>query len=147
MSDLPDRDLGAEAMRDRTRSGRPNPVLRKVAGPLVLYHIFLLVGAALLLRGDVLGSVPLLDSGAALIVGGVALEVAILSWAAGLIRAGARSGPVRSVASSDASTSSSVGRWLCVGCGWRSDLAHGSCPRCGKLTVRFASSSPPRPNC
>jgi hypothetical protein len=119
----------------RRRSG---PSVRKVMIPLAVYHALILAGAFLVVRGNLLGSSPSVFSGALLIAGGIAVEVAILYWAAELIRrsAVAQGGPVPVVPSRPPSVRPP--RSLCWGCGWQGDRERSYCPRCGKLVVRVA---------
>jgi len=116
----------------------PSSTLRTIAGPLLIYHALLLGGAFLLIRGNVLGSLPSLLAGAALIVGGIAVEIAILYWAAGLIRASARSHAVAEGTDSVREVAPVTGRWLCTVYGWKGDSRRQVCPRCGRLMIRIS---------
>ena len=112
------------------RTSRP-PRLRRLAGPLVIYHAMILGGAFLIVVGASWGAWRLV--GAVLVGVGIAVELSILAWSASLTRSASTRGrgfePVRST------TAPIVPRRVCVACGYEGSAVPPTCPRCGRPVV------------
>ena len=118
----------------------PRPILRRVGGPLLLYHVLILVGAYFVFWGYANGSRTLEVLGVLLVSTGIVTELTVLAWSANLTRRSAsrvhgtpgrppqQPGPTRELAS-----------WQCVRCGRIGSGAILTCPSCGGPAVR-----PPR---
>jgi hypothetical protein len=123
----------------------PTSVLRRVGGPLVLYHALILLGAAVLIHGLFAGTMAWEWAGAGLVVAGIGVEVGILLWSAGLSRQAGRSGadlPARSAGPESVSGE----WWLCVSCGRLGPFARASiCPRCGHTLIPWENPASARP--
>jgi hypothetical protein len=111
-----------------------NRLLRKVAGPLVLYHVLLLTGAFLLLDGRKLGNASWEGCGWVLILSGILLEVGILVWTAGPLRTTAASLP-STVRSGSGAADRPLEVRLCAACGWMGHVRSRLCPRCARPTL------------
>jgi uncharacterized membrane protein len=107
--------------------------VRRVVGPLLSYHVLLLVGAFLLVDGYGRGQESWVAIGVTLIIVGIVVEIAVLGWAASL----ARHSPAASVPKSPDPNSSTLPRpqRLCTSCGWKGRVRSPLCPRCQRLTV------------
>ncbi len=145
------RDPNGQPLPDRPKPTRrpsmgPRPILRKLGGPLLLYHILILAGAYLVVLGIIDGSPLLQVVGVVSIVAGVVTEAAVLAWSAQLVRraASAKDGSDRETA--QPAEASSLRGQLCVRCGWSGrDTGH-ICPRCaGLLVLRFDPTGGPPP--
>jgi hypothetical protein len=113
--------------------------LRLLAGPLLVYHALILIGAYLLVVGILQGPVAYEYVGATLIAGGVVVELTILVWTAGLVR-----GSVGASRAEEAPTGDDRERRGCARCGWSGENRGSVCPRCGGPTYReYSAPSPP----
>jgi hypothetical protein len=114
-------------------AGAPSRVFRTVAGPLLLYHALILGGAAVLLLGilDARGLWEVVGTG--LLVAGIAIEVAVLVYAARLTRQAAARGYFERPAADRR-------EYLCLRCALRSRDPGPVCPRCGGSRVPVAPS-------
>jgi len=112
---------------DRTTS----PLLRRLAGPLVIYHAMILGGALLIVAGGSGGLWRLV--GAVLVGAGIAVELSILAWSASLTR----SASSRSSGAEPTRSSSAPGtfRRVCIACGHAGSETSPTCPRCGRPVV------------
>lgn len=115
--------------------------LRRVVGPLVGYHLLLLIGAYFALRGAIEGAEPSLAAGLSLVVLGIALEVALLVWSARLIRAQAAARTSPTGPRARAPPGDERFARFCWRCGWRGPGPIRTCPRCGGVLV--AGELPP----
>ena len=114
----------------------PTAILRKALGPLLAYHILILGGAFFVAWGVSVGSRANLAIGVALIVAGIAVEVAVLVWSAGLTKQSARMATGPWPVDRPASVRPMVGPRFCTGCGWFDSADRSICPRCGRPLVR-----------
>ncbi|HYB79046.1 MAG TPA: hypothetical protein VEG66_04715 [Thermoplasmata archaeon] len=110
-------------------------MLRKVGGPLFLYHVLILLGAYLIVWGWIQRTPAWEIVGAVLVAAGIATEVTVLAWSARLVRrTAARQGPTRrSTRELPRET------WLCVRCGRSESGPCPTCPRCGGTVVKVAA--------
>lgn len=109
----------------------PQPILRRLAGPLVIYHVMILIGAFLIIAGGSWGYWRLV--GAVLVGAGIAVELSILAWSASLATsASTRTGEFDSTLPTSAP---GAPRRICVACGQEGSVATLTCPRCGKPVV------------
>ncbi len=124
-------------------SAGPSVLMRKVGGPLLLYHVLILLGAFVLLRGVFVASVAWEAVGSGLIVGGILVEASILYWTAGLARAGVSAGLPPPVPGARAVPDVRE-RWFCLGCARIGPPTPGAiCPRCGRSMIPWAASGTP----
>lgn len=114
----------------------PSVVMRLVAPPLLAYHVLILVGAYLIVRGDSAGSLPLLYIGLALVVAGIATEAAILAWSARLTQRSAVAPGSVGAPVGHTETAAAISRRFCIGCGWTGEEARTLCPRCARPLIR-----------
>ncbi len=112
--------------------------------PLLAYHAFILVGAAVLLIGVIRGSIPLTVGGVILVAVGIAIQTLVLRWSAALTAEAARRGASAPAPSSPADPRTRA-EWLCIACAWKGSGAVRYCPRCGKFLIRLLpwDGSPP----
>ena len=128
----PQRPIGApQATYPSSDTRRPRPLLRKLLGPLVLYHALILTGAFLLIAGGGLGSWRVV--GAGLVAVGIALEVAILAWTASLTRLAATS--LAPAGQSRGVLPLRRPRRVCLGCGKEGGEGVATCSQCGRAVV------------
>lgn len=121
----------------------PRSIWRKVGGPLVLYHALVLFGAYLTIRGILDGEPADEYVGVGVIIGGIAVEAAVLAWSAGLTRRAAAVARTVGESGADRTPERRAGTAQCVRCAWEG-VAEGSvCPRCGGFLVRPPSLSTP----
>lgn len=114
----------------------PRSVMRRVAGPLLVYHALILFGAFLLLAGGPWE--PWRGVGAVLVAAGILVEVSILTWSASLSRSARDRGDVASRASKESPGESA--RWICLACGRAVREKSSTCPRCGRPVVSLGST-------
>lgn len=113
------------------------PLLRRVGGPLVLYHALILAGAYLLVLGFTSSSPVYEMAGVALVVWGIVTEGVILVWSASLTRRAATPAPTPGeVGAASAAQLGNRPSRLCVRCGQTSAGESSTCPRCGGPAVR-----------
>ena len=86
--------------------------------PLLAYHAFILVGAAVLLIGVIRGSIPLTVGGVILVAVGIAIQTLVLRWSAALTAEAARRGASAPAPSSPADPRTRA-EWLCIACAWK----------------------------
>ncbi len=141
MSDpAPDRENGTVSPDRSPGLATPRSVLRRIGGPLLLYHALVLVGAFFLITG-VLDARPTWEGvGAALVVVGIGVEGGVLVWSARLARAAAETSPTRPVG--PATPTPDLPHWLCPRCGARASGRYPTCPRCGAQRLRVYGFSP-----
>ena len=122
---------GPEDPRVHLDHRTPAPVLRKAAGPLILYHAMILSGAFLIVAWGGWGYWRLV--GAVLVGAGIVVELSVLIWSASLTRsASIRTHQDRPTLP----TSPPVGRRrVCVACGKVMSDDTPTCPRCGRPVV------------
>lgn len=107
----------------------PRPLLKKLFGPLVVYHVLILFGAFLIVVANGWGTWRFV--GIALVVLGISVEISILVWTASLARS----------ASSDSSNPPRGGvSRICVACGRKGSEPMRICPRCGREMVSLGRS-------
>lgn len=115
--------------------------IRKLLGPLLANHALILIGAFFLVSGLHRGLATWESIGVALASAGIAIEVAVLAWAAALIRDRARR--AMTPGADGRVAASNPRRVLCLSCGWAGLLRLPAlCPRCGRPTVRTDWRSP-----
>lgn len=108
----------------------------RALGALLVDHLLILLGAYLLVESTLSSSASELRAGVALVVAGVAVEVAVLGWTASLARRAALVLQRPRTEDRD-STTLSLPRSACLSCGWAGAAPRGAvCPRCYRPTVR-----------
>lgn len=121
----------------------PSALMRKAGGPLVLYHVLILLGAFVLLRGVFLSAPAWEVVGGGLIVAGILVEASILYWTAGLARGGVPAAPHPPEPGAHANHDVRE-RWFCLGCARIGPPTPGAiCPRCGRSMIPWAASGTP----
>lgn len=109
----------------------PGPPLRfrTAVGPLLLYHLLILLGGGLILVAVLHGPSDLLLPGVAILIAGLVAVLAVLAWAGRM---------ARRAASSAVRPEASIGgpRWVCTRCGHTVTQLRAVCPRCGGWLVR-----------
>ncbi len=109
-------------------------ITRVLLGPLLGYHLLILVGAAILVTSLLSGNRDLEVLGGSLVAAGIAVQLVVLHWTFTLAR-GARSSPIFETSSS-LGGDPGVGRWFCPHCGWSGSARARLCPVCYRPTVR-----------
>lgn len=114
----------------------PRPVLRKVVGPLVIYHALILLGAFLILASGLRGLG--LTVGAILVGAGISMDIAVIVWSASLTRRAARQQRTSYQLRGD--RRAGPGRTLCPACGRMGTEGTVTCPRCGRTVIQLGWS-------
>jgi len=114
----------------------PRRLLRKVGGPLLVYHAMIFAGAFLLITGARWGTWFLL--GILLVVAGIAVELAILAWSASLTRSVRPA--VESPRGVEPGALAPSSRRICVACGREGNPEAVVCARCGRSVVSLGST-------
>lgn len=117
----------------------PRPALRfrSAVGPLLLYHVLILLGGAMILVAVLHGPPALLVPGVVILIAGVSTVVAVLAWTARLAREAA-------LAHGATASSGDRARWVCTRCAYASSRVGAICPKCGGWLIR-RSGEPERP--
>lgn len=118
----------------RTGESARRSITRVLLGPLLGYHLLILVGAAILVTSLLSGNRDLEVLGGLLVAAGIAVQLVVLHWTFMLARQ-ARSSPIFETSSS-LGGDSGVGRWFCPHCGWNGPARARLCPVCYRPTVR-----------
>lgn len=114
----------------------PAGLVRTVGPPLLVYHLLIFLGAYFVVAGVLEGSFGSELVGGALVGAGIAVEVAVLVWSAGLTRRAAAE------AVAERPRDPGMGGRRCYRCDWRGDAPGAVCPRCGAYPL--AGPIPPR---
>ncbi len=115
----------------------PREVMRRATGPLLGYHVLILVGAFFTIRGSVIGSSLSLGLGIAMIVAGIGTEIGLLAWSAGLTRSSAVRDPANHLPPIETLPARPL--WRCIACGQVTEGLGGTCPTCGRPLIRASS--------
>jgi hypothetical protein len=139
---VPERDEASnprDESRTPARDLSPRWVWRRVAPALVVNHVLILAGAYFVIEGAFRFGPAWIAAGAALLAGGVGIEVGILFWSARLARkaSGKVARPVR-LDGSVTVASARVAR--CFRCGWHGEVRRQTCPRCGGVLLTTMQS-------
>lgn len=110
-------------------------MIRTIVGPLLAYHILILVGALFVVAGIRQDNLSWEWVGVFLVIAGVATMIAVLWWAASLARRNwtALGPPSRELPEPNTTERRSV----CGSCGWMGISRTPTCPRCRKPVVRM----------
>jgi len=131
---VPARGYRSERYAGRAKDGRSASVgsplrFRTALGPLLLYHILIVVGGALTIVAVVRGPPELLVPGVGILAAGIGTVIAVLIWSGRLARRAADEqahGP----------SSERRPRWVCVRCANSGVGYPAVCPRCGGWLTR-----------
>jgi hypothetical protein len=111
--------------------------------PIFFYHLFVLVGGAVVVYSILSGSTIGFYVGVTVLLIGVGMQLAVLRWSLAQIPTGPTPSGGGSLLGGAVRKVSPEGRWLCPACGWRGDGGAGHCPRCGKFLVGLPPSPIP----
>jgi ribosomal protein L40E len=125
--------VSLEAEPTPTRS-----IFRTVVGPLVAYHVLILVGAYLIVLGYVENVRVFEVAGIGFVVVGVLTELWVLRWSAGITRRAARPGTGDPIGKSESTGAATAQQSVCLRCGARDPTGvRRTCRRCGNPMVRL----------
>ena len=125
-----------QLMSNESATG-PRSILRRIGGPLLLYHILILVGAYLIVLGFIGHTQADQFAGWVLVAVGVCVEGAVVWWSATLTkRAAGRASLAKGIRLESLPRTDRTLRWLCVRCGQDGIERSTVCPRCGGPVVR-----------
>jgi ribosomal protein S27AE len=123
---------GEEASGGGRASVRPWTI-RRALGPLLAYHVLVLVGGVLVVEGVLQGSDLERDLGVVTLIAGVATALGVLRWTAKLARGSRYSRPAGAATSAPSRT--------CPRCGRAGQDGRTVCEQCGSALVWSVRSS------